>query len=87
MSSAEAIARIYETYTEQQLRDAKDEPDTGVIQRYSGHQALVVLFGDDPQGTNATRRRVRRAFEKAGHARAPAQALANARRIFKRDEN
>lgn len=86
MTSAEAIARIYETYTAEELRDARDEPEIGVIERYSGRQALVVLFGDDPHGTNATRRRVRRAFHKAGHGRSPAEALANARRILRQDE-
>lgn len=87
MSRTEATARIFETYSEDQLRDAKDEPDNEAIERFSGRQALVVLFGDDAHGTNATRRRVKRAFQRLGHGRSPAEALANARWVLGLDRN
>lgn len=82
MSGTEAVAKIYETYTADELRDAKDEPDSEVVERFSGRAALVVLFGEDAHGTNTTRRRVKRAFQRAGHGRSPADALANARRVL-----
>lgn len=85
MTNTQALARIYETYTEEELRIARDEPDTGVAERFTGRAALTFLFGDDPQGTNATRRRVKRGFASTGHGMSSKAALANARRIFRRD--
>ena len=85
MSTAQSLARIYERYTEEELRNAKDEPDTDVQERFTGRAALAFLFADDPQGTHATRRRVKRAFQGAGHGMTSSQALANARRIFRQD--
>ena len=87
MYGTEAIARIYETYSADELRDAKDEPDSETIERFSGRAALVVLFGDDAHGTNATRRRVKRAFQRAGHGRSPGEALATARRTLGLDQD
>lgn len=85
MSTAQSIARIYDRYSEEELRNAKDEPDTDVQERFTGRAAVAFLFTDDPHGTHATRRRVRRAFEGAGHGMPASQALANARRIFRQD--
>jgi len=87
MTISQALSRIYETYSEDELLNAKDEPDYEIIERFSGRPALLVLFGDDPHGTNAIRRRAKRAFQRIGHGCAPAEALANARRILKQDQS
>ena len=36
MTKSEALAKIYETYSEDQLLDAKDEPDTEFIEQFLG---------------------------------------------------
>ncbi len=36
MKKSEALAKIYEEYTEEQLRYAKDEPDAEIVERFIG---------------------------------------------------
>jgi hypothetical protein len=86
MTNSQAIARIYETYTEDELRDAKDEPDYGIEIAYAAMADVVALFDDDKCIAHATRNRVRRAFQNTGHGVGPADAIANARRILKQDD-
>lgn len=84
MTKSEAIARIYESYSEDEILNARDEPETRTNERSAA--TVLRLFGDETREADATRRRVKRAFHDAGHGSNPAEALANARRIFKRDE-
>jgi hypothetical protein len=83
MTNSQALARVFESYTEDELLNAKDEPDTEIAERFTGTGTVVTLFGDD---AHATRRRVKAAFVDAGHGKTPAAALTNARRIFRQDE-
>ena len=84
MTKSEALAKILESYTEEELFGAKDEPDTSVA---STRSATVVEFhGGERHAANTIRRHVKRAFHAAGHGQTPANAIANARRIFKQDE-
>ena len=42
MTKSEALARIYETYSEEELQHAKDEPDAEFIERFLGVAATQV---------------------------------------------
>lgn len=81
MTKSKALAKILESYTEEELRDAKDEPDTR-----TWTATVHTLHSGEDDAASTTRRHVKRAFHTAGHGRHPAEALANARRIFRQDE-
>lgn len=80
MTKSEALARVYERYSEEELRNAKDEPEHDAATGFTGRSNVVALFDDLG---HATRKRVKSAFHKAGHGKTPADAIANARRIFR----
>ena len=80
MTSSEAQAKIFETYSEEELFNAKDEPDTGT---FTGSATVTTLYGTK---RHATRRRVKRAFHDAGHGKKPFDALANARHVLGLDK-
>lgn len=84
MTKAEALAYILETYSEEELRNAKDEPDTITVDA-TPSATVVTLHGDEHRARNATRRHVKAGFQRTGHGRTPADAQANARRIFRQD--
>jgi len=81
MTKSEALARIYERYSEDELLDAKDEPEYDATTEFTGAANIVALFDDF---AHTTRNRVHRAFREAGHGKTAADAIANARRIFRR---
>ena len=37
MSKSDPVARIYETYSEEELLNAKDEPDAEIVARFFGN--------------------------------------------------
>ena len=86
MTQSQAIARIHETYTEDELRNAKDEPEHDTAFAYGATATVVTLFDDDKYFAHTTRNRLRRAFRDAGHGASPADAIANARRVLRQDE-
>ena len=86
MTESQAIARIYQTYSEEELRNAKDEPEHDTVSVYGTTAKIVMLFDDDKHFAHSTRNRLRRAFQDAGHGASPADAMTNARRILKQDE-
>ena len=85
MTRAQALASIYERYTEDELLHAKDEPDTDFARGFVETASVITLFRDAGEDSHATRQRVKTAFADAGHGRSPCEALANARRIFRQD--
>ena len=80
MTRSEAQAKTFETYSEQEFFNAKDEPDTGT---FTGSATVTTLYGTK---RHATRRRVKRAFHDAGHGKEPIDALANARHVLGLDK-
>ena len=48
MTKTEALAKIYQTYSQEQLRDAKDEPDTD-FEQFLGSDAASIPRYDDVQ--------------------------------------
>lgn len=84
MTKTEALARILESYTEEELRYTKDEPDSTEGTTWTA--TVHTLHAGEERAANTTRRHVKRAFHAAGHGTNPAEALANARRIFRQDE-
>jgi hypothetical protein len=86
MTKSEALSKVYETYSEDELLSARDELDTRVNERFSATATILTLFGDEARNARTTHRRVKRAFHGASHGASPAEALANARRILKQDE-
>ncbi len=85
MTKAQALAFILETYSEEELRNAKDEPDTIRVET-TPSATVVTLYGSEQRARNATRRHVKAGFRSAGHGHGPAESIANARRIFRQDE-
>jgi hypothetical protein len=85
MTKSHALTRNYETYTEDELLNAKDEPDTAIATHFNGSAKIFTLYDNDGPSGYATRIRVKQAFYDAGHGSTPAQAIANARRIFRRN--
>jgi len=83
MTKSEALAKILETYTEEELRGAKDEPDTVVDYTGARSATVTTLYGEQEYAARATRRKVKRAFHAAGHGKRPADALTNARRVLR----
>ena len=86
MTKSHALTRTYETYTEDELVNAKDEPDTAIATHISGSAKIFTLYDNGGPTGYATRIRVRQAFYDAGHGKSPAEAIANARRIFRQNE-
>ena len=85
MTKSEALARIFETYTEDELLIAKDEPETGVPDCTGEATNVIDLFDNGRYAAYATRERVRVAFRNAGHGVTAADAIVNARRILRQD--
>ena len=54
MTKSEALAKILETYSEEELLDAKDEPDTALDGTRSASVPRVP--GNDGRGSDTTRR-------------------------------
>lgn len=86
MTKSEARAKIMETYTEEELRGAKDEPDTVANDTGPRSATVTTLYGGHEYAARVTRRKVKRAFHAAGHGKRPADALINARRVLRVDE-
>ena len=86
MTESQAIARIFATYSEEELRNAKDEPEHDTVSSYGATAKIVMLFDDDKFFAHSTRNRLRKAFQDAGHGASPVDAIANARRILKQTE-
>ena len=85
MTKSEALAKIFDAYSEDQLLTAKDEPETDITAYFGEATNVVDLFDDGRYATYATRERVRQAFRNAGHGVTAADAIDNARRILKQD--
>jgi hypothetical protein len=82
MGKLAALAKILETYTDVEIRNAKDEPDTAVNDTRTRSATVVTLYGGREHAARATHRKVKQAFHAAGHGKRPADALANARRVL-----
>ena len=85
MTTSEALAKIFESYTEDELLIAKDEPETDVSDCSGEATNVIDLFDHGRYAAYATRERVRLAFRNAGHGVTAADAVVNARRILKQD--
>jgi hypothetical protein len=85
MTKSEALAKIFETYSDTELLIAKDEPETDITAGFGEATNVVDLFDDGRYAAYATRERVRQAFRNAGHGVTAADAIVNARRILKQD--
>lgn len=86
MTKSETLARILETYSEEEIYYAKDEPDTTITAPRGRSATIVTFYGSEEHAANATRRRVKRAFHDAGHGQDESEAIANARRVFRHGE-
>jgi len=86
MTKSHALTRIRETYTEDELLNGKDEPDTAIATHLIGSAKIFTLYDNGGPTGHATRIRVKQAFYDAGHGKSSAKAIANARRIFRQDE-
>jgi hypothetical protein len=82
MTQSEALAKILESYTEEELRHTKDEPNTIVDDAGSRIAAVTTLYSGPNHTARITRRKVKRAFHEAGHGKPAADALANAKRVL-----
>ena len=67
MTKPDALARIYETYTENELLNAKDEPDTDVVERFTGSATVATPHSGGEHGPHTVWRRIKRAFLDASH--------------------
>ncbi len=86
MTMTDAVARIFETYTEEELLNAKDEPDTEIAAHVDAIANVFSIYGSGTTSTSAGKDRVKQAFHKVGHGSSATAAIANARRIFNRDQ-
>lgn len=86
MTMTDAVARIFETYTEEELLNAKDEPDTEIATHVDAIANVFSIYGSGKAPSSATKSRIKEAFHKVGHGSSATAAIANARRIFNRDQ-
>ena len=85
MTMTDALARIFDTYTEEELLNAKDEPDTEIATHVDAIANVFSIYGSGKVPSSATKNRVKEAFHKAGHGSSATVAMANARRMFNRN--
>ena len=85
MTMTDALARIFETYTEEELVNAKDEPDTEIAAHVDAIANVFSIYGSGKAPSSATKNRIKQAFHKVGHGSSATVAIANARRMFNRD--
>ncbi len=85
MTTSDALARIFETYIEDERLNAKDEPDTEIAVHVDAIASVFSIYGSGKAPSSATKNRVKQAFHKVGHGSSATVAIANARRMFNRD--
>jgi len=85
MTMTDALARIFDTYTEEELLNAKDEPDTEIATHVDAIANVFSIYGSGKVPSSRSKNPVKEAFHKVGHGRSAALAIANARRMFNRD--
>ncbi len=59
MTMSNALARIFEIYTEDELRDAKDEPDTDIAAHVDAIANNFAIYGKRTRQPTTARRRAK----------------------------